>query len=143
MKHVLGLQQILQLLIPFSHEEKFQRKCILGRILVKLRKKGIVGELFQDHSGVKMTGKDMRQSCFPGTNISLNGNKVIIHQQISKGETNAIKIGQSKSFHIHELFHMKGVGTFSQQLSNCLVKNRMLPIRSQLIQGHQYKSSVL
>src|SRR5688572_20247289 len=66
LEHVFLLHQVLQLLVPFGHEKKFQRESKLLRIFVKLGQERVVRKCFQDQSCIKMLGKQVCQRCFPG-----------------------------------------------------------------------------
>lgn len=79
MEKVGGIDQLLQLLVPFSHKKEFQREGVLSRILIEFREEGIVGKLFENKAGVEMAGKHVRKGCFTGADISFDSDEVVVH----------------------------------------------------------------
>jgi hypothetical protein len=73
------MNKFFQLLISFSHKEKFEWKSVLLRILVKTCQEGIVCKLFQYQARIKMPRQHMRQGCFSRADISFYGDEVVIH----------------------------------------------------------------
>src|SRR5690606_20747763 len=80
LKHVLLLKQFFELFEPFRHEEQFERKGILLRVFIKLGKKRIVSEFFEDQPRVVMFRQQMCQRGLPRSNIAFDCYEIIFHE---------------------------------------------------------------
>lgn len=80
LKEVFLLDQLLELLKALGHEEQLQREGKLLGVFVKLRQERIIGKLLQDEPGIVLFGQQVCQRRLPGTNVSLNRYKIILHR---------------------------------------------------------------